>query len=267
MGPGHLRPPDVVAAGRDARAPGVPTGDQSPASEGDAAAASTEGGMPAAPAVEPGDDGEEQLSAPRLPPESIQTLVRWNLGRFRACYQDALVRFPALEGRVAIRFVVAAEGSVRDAIVAASDVPEPVSWCILSAFRQLRFPPTENGTITVVYPFRLTRTGLVDAGAASRPNAPTPRAPGAAGSTSSQAPPRARARTPMDRLFALFLAGTRSPAPAGASGPRPAAGTEPASIPAPAGAGGGDASATERPSDAEAPSCRPGDPLCSDIEP
>ena len=218
-----------------------------------------EASAPAGPEVDP--------SAPaRLPAESIQTAVRWNLGRFRACYQEGLLKYPGLEGRVAVRFVVAPSGQVVEPLVAASDVPEPVSWCILSAFRQLRFPATDGGAIQVIYPFRLTRNGLVDAAAVSRPNVPTPRASG--GSATAGVAAAAGARTPssVNRLFALFRAGaagsaasSREPTPDGlaapSAGPEPSPGTAQHGKP------------PDGPDPSAVSTCHPGDPLCSDITP
>ena len=215
-------------------------------------------GSAAAPGAEPDGIAPEGTSA-RLPAESIQTVVHWNLGRFRGCYQEALRRYPGLQGRVAARFVVDGQGNVTDAIVAESDVPEPVSWCILTAFRQLRFPVTHGGNIAVTYPFRLTPTGLLEAGVSSKPNAPTPRARRARGG----APPNAR--NSIDRLFVLFLEGSAGDGPtvqptsaAAASGPR--APEPPLPTDGAGGAASRDGSAAERQT-----ACHPGDPLCSDI--
>jgi len=206
-----------------------------------------------------------EAASPRLPAESIQTVVHWNLGRFRGCYQEALLRYPGLEGRVAVRFVVDGGGNVADALVAEGDVPEPVSWCILNAFRQLRFPETDGGSIAVVYPFRLTRTGLVEAAGSSKPNAPTPRARRATGTAAVGGKSPAHARTGLDRLFALFLQGTSGDASteqavpaAGASAPGSTDSSARIDRAGGAAPGGG-------PGPRGQPACHPGDPLCSDI--
>jgi hypothetical protein len=145
-------------------------------------------------------------------------------------------------------------------------VPEPVSWCILSAFRQLRFPATDGGAIQVIYPFRLTRNGLVDAAAVSRPNVPTPRASG--GSTSAGVAGVAGVRAPrsIDRLFALFREGVAGEA---ASGPEPTSDGLPAPTAAPEPPSGAVQQAVpgEAPGAAAVSTCHPGDPLCSDIVP
>ena len=219
---------------------------------------------PAAEGVAPAADAPEGASA-RLPAESIQTVVHWNLGRFRGCYQQALLRHPGLEGRVAVRFVVDASGNVTDALVAESDVPEPVSWCILSGFKQLRFPATDGRKIAVVYPFRLTHTGLVEAAPSSTPNAPTPRAWRSTGTKPRNVGRVPSGRAGVEALFALFLEGANAGPATVSAEPR----AEASALSA-----GGSAPRTDRvepdvhatPSGASAaPGCHAGDPLCSDI--
>jgi hypothetical protein len=48
----------------------------------------------------------------RLPPELIQRVVRGNLPRFMKCYTDGLRGNPSLQGRVAVKFVIARDGTV-----------------------------------------------------------------------------------------------------------------------------------------------------------
>lgn len=93
----------------------------------------------------------------RLPPEVIQRIVRQNFGRFRLCYEQGLSRNPHVEGRVAIRFVIGADGSVKNASDAGSSLPDrAVVGCIQSAFYGLSFPQPEGGIVTVVYPINLS---------------------------------------------------------------------------------------------------------------
>ena len=89
----------------------------------------------------------------RLPPETIQHIVRLNYGRFRACYHRGLLRHPALGGRVSSRFVIGLDGKVAAAQVASSELEDgDVERCIAEAFHQLRFPRPEGGIVTVEYP-------------------------------------------------------------------------------------------------------------------
>jgi TonB family protein len=89
----------------------------------------------------------------RLAPEIIQRVVRQNFGRFRKCYEAGLAKKPTLGGRVAARFVIDAQGAVRDSAIVESTMGEPaVEQCIAQGFSALTFPPPEGGIVTVVYP-------------------------------------------------------------------------------------------------------------------
>src|SRR5262249_42889285 len=91
----------------------------------------------------------------RVPPESIQYVVRLNFGRFRACYDEGLRRHPKLEGRVVTRFVIGADGQVLEAADAGSDLgDDEVAACVGDVFRSLTFPAPDSGLITVTYPIR-----------------------------------------------------------------------------------------------------------------
>jgi len=98
----------------------------------------------------------------RLPPETIQRIVRQNMGRFRYCYERALEGNPGLQGRVVTKFLIARDGSVAFATgdPAESDLPDPgVVSCIVHAFGALSFPEPAGGTVTVVYPLSLSPSG------------------------------------------------------------------------------------------------------------
>jgi hypothetical protein len=89
----------------------------------------------------------------RLPPEVIQRIVRQNFGRFRLCYEKGLEKNPALEGRVAVRFVIGRDGAVTSVTNGGSDLPDDaVIACIVRSFNALSFPQPEGGIVTVNYP-------------------------------------------------------------------------------------------------------------------
>jgi hypothetical protein len=89
----------------------------------------------------------------RLPPEAVQRIIRQNFGRFRFCYEKGLVHAPALEGRVAVRFVIGRDGSVSSVGDGGSSMPDPaVVSCVVRAFYGLSFPQPEGGIVTVTYP-------------------------------------------------------------------------------------------------------------------
>jgi hypothetical protein len=88
-----------------------------------------------------------------LRPEVIQRIVRQNFGRFRFCYEGGIRQNPNLQGRVAVKFIVARSGSVGLSADGGSDLPDSnVVQCVVRAFAELSFPPPEAGMVTVVYP-------------------------------------------------------------------------------------------------------------------
>jgi len=98
----------------------------------------------------------------RLPPETIQRIVRQNMGRFRYCYERALDGNPGLQGRVVTKFLIGRDGSVAFATNASEETSFPdagVVSCIVHAFGDLSFPEPEGGTVTVVYPLSLIPSG------------------------------------------------------------------------------------------------------------
>jgi hypothetical protein len=89
----------------------------------------------------------------RLPPESIQRIVRQNFGRFRACYEGGLSKNPSLSGRVSARFVIGRDGAVSNVGDGGSDMPDrAVTSCVMRAFYGISFPQPEGGIVTVTYP-------------------------------------------------------------------------------------------------------------------
>lgn len=95
----------------------------------------------------------------RLDATAIQRVIHQNEGRFRGCYQDGLVKNPALEGRVTVKFAIARDGSVIEAAEDTEDGALPdaeVRTCVVRAFSALSFP--EPGQmVRVTYPFVLSR--------------------------------------------------------------------------------------------------------------
>jgi len=97
-------------------------------------------------------EGETRISG-RLPPDTIQRVVRQNHPRFRLCYEKGLMTNPNLTGRVGVRFVIGSDGRVTHVADAGSDLPDPsVVSCVSRAFYDIGFPKPEGGIVTVVYP-------------------------------------------------------------------------------------------------------------------
>ena len=73
----------------------------------------------------------------------------------RFCHERRAETRPGLSGRVSVRFVVAADGSVASAEVASSTLGDAeVEDCVRRAVTRVSFPPPRGGApVTVTYPF------------------------------------------------------------------------------------------------------------------
>jgi hypothetical protein len=84
-------------------------------------------------------------------------VVRENAGYLRFCFEWQLHRHPELSGRVTMEYVIAEDGSVRDAHVIDDQLhDETVTRCFEGVTSRMRFPPPEGGVVTVRYPFTLS---------------------------------------------------------------------------------------------------------------
>ncbi len=92
-----------------------------------------------------------------LPPEVVRRIVRSHVGSIRHCYEKQLLKSPKLSGKLAVRFVIAADGSVASANRHTGGVHPAVDSCIVSVFRRMRFPsPSGGGVVVVNYPLIFT---------------------------------------------------------------------------------------------------------------
>lgn len=96
----------------------------------------------------------EEEGESRLPPHVIRRIVRANAGRFRLCYQGALLTNPQLAGGVTTRFLIGAGGAVKSVQNISADLPDrTVVACVTRAFYGLMFPePPDGRPVTVTYP-------------------------------------------------------------------------------------------------------------------
>jgi hypothetical protein len=80
--------------------------------------------------------------------------VRQHFGLFRACYELGLTKNASLSGRIAVRFVIQEDGTVKDPSEDAGSTlaDREVSSCLLREFGKLSFPKPDGGIVTVVYP-------------------------------------------------------------------------------------------------------------------
>jgi TonB family protein len=85
----------------------------------------------------------------------ISGTIRKHIKQVKYCYEKELVRNPSLQGKVNVKFVIAANGKVSQASIIRSTVGnKPMQACIVNAVKRIRFPPPKGGGIVIVsYPF------------------------------------------------------------------------------------------------------------------
>jgi hypothetical protein len=94
-----------------------------------------------------------------LAPEIVQRIVRSRMATFRACYQKGLDADPALEGRIALAFVIDSSGHVTSVVDVPKDEQHPegttlgdggVLSCVQQKFSTMTFPAPEGGGVVKV---------------------------------------------------------------------------------------------------------------------
>ncbi|MBL8949612.1 MAG: adventurous gliding motility protein GltG [Myxococcaceae bacterium] len=96
-----------------------------------------------------------------LDKELIRQVIHRNRGQIRYCYESQLTSHPNLHGKVAIKFVISATGSVAQSQVAQSDVKNAeLETCVAGRVRTWMFPkPKGGGVVIVTYPFVFNQSG------------------------------------------------------------------------------------------------------------
>jgi hypothetical protein len=96
-----------------------------------------------------------------LSKEVIRREIHRRLSEVRYCYEQGLRTRPDLQGRVAVKFVIAPTGMVQAAARASSDLGDArTEQCIVAAVKRWNFPAPEGGGLVIVtYPFALQPAG------------------------------------------------------------------------------------------------------------
>ncbi|XXF75313.1 adventurous gliding motility protein GltG [Myxococcaceae bacterium GXIMD 01537] len=96
-----------------------------------------------------------------LDKELIRQVIQRNRGQIRYCYESQLNRVPKLNGKVAIKFVIKADGSVASSEVAQSTAGDAeLEQCVAGRVRTWQFPkPKGDGVVVVTYPFIFKQSG------------------------------------------------------------------------------------------------------------
>lgn len=85
----------------------------------------------------------------------IDAVIKRNMNQIRYCYQRELTRSPGLAGKVAVKFVIAKDGSVSSAVTKTTTLNNAaVEDCLNARFIRFQFPePKGGGIVIVTYPF------------------------------------------------------------------------------------------------------------------
>ncbi len=91
----------------------------------------------------------------------IDRVVKSHLRQIRFCYEKELSKDPKLSGKILVKFVIAATGSVSSATTNMSTMKNPiVEECVNKKFLRMKFPSPEGGGVVIVkYPFVFNSPG------------------------------------------------------------------------------------------------------------
>lgn len=111
--------------------------------------------------VDIGITSSEPMVMGSLDKELIRKVIHANRGQIRYCYESQLNRFPKLNGKVAVKFVISPTGSVSTSSVAQTTVGNAeLEACVAGRVRTWTFPkPKGGGVVIVTYPFIFAQSG------------------------------------------------------------------------------------------------------------
>ncbi|HLL54296.1 MAG TPA: adventurous gliding motility protein GltG [Myxococcaceae bacterium] len=96
-----------------------------------------------------------------LDKELIRQVIARNRSGIKFCYESQLSRYPKLNGKVSVKFVINAEGGVISSNVVQTSMNNgEAEACIASRVRIMQFPkPKGGGVVVVTYPFVFKPSG------------------------------------------------------------------------------------------------------------
>ena len=92
--------------------------------------------------------------------EAVAKVVNAHLQEVRSCYERALLREPALAGKVVLEWTISQAGKVTTAKTKSSTLKSSaVEACILQSLKLWQFPLAKGGLVIVSYPFLFNSVG------------------------------------------------------------------------------------------------------------
>lgn len=84
----------------------------------------------------------------------INSVIHANRAQIWECYERELANAPDLNGKLEIKIVIAASGTVSSATVVQSTTQSPeLDGCVANTVAKLTFPKPQGGVVVVTYPF------------------------------------------------------------------------------------------------------------------
>ena len=91
-----------------------------------------------------------------LNPQVIERVIARHRSEVKLCYESALAKSPKLAGKLTLRLVISATGSVQQAAIASSTIgSKDVESCVTTAARTWVFPRPAGGVVIANIPFEL----------------------------------------------------------------------------------------------------------------
>jgi hypothetical protein len=93
--------------------------------------------------------------------EMVRKVIHAHRNEVRFCYEQELTRAPDLTGKVTVKFIIAADGTVQSATVEQTTLANAtVEHCVTSHVRAWLFPKLKAGGVVIVsYPFFFRSAG------------------------------------------------------------------------------------------------------------
>ncbi|WDT82300.1 MAG: TonB family protein [Candidatus Manganitrophus sp.] len=92
--------------------------------------------------------------------EAVSGIVQQNRDRLQLIYNKQLLKKPGLQGFLTVEFTITAQGQVIECRVVTSSLSDPLfEREVIQEILRWKFPPTAQGTTTVLYPLSFSPAG------------------------------------------------------------------------------------------------------------